>query len=155
MLNIFKKIIYPEQADSEEQKRKYHLAAAALYIDMAKADSDYTEDEKVQITSILKKCFNESDEYIENLMDDSEDELKKSISIYEFSTELNKYFTRNEKYEMLKNLWRIIFTDGAVDIYEEHLIKQIAGTLNLDRQDIISSKMEVKEELKIRNKPEE
>lgn len=154
MLNILKKIISPEKDPNKESKRKCEVAAAALYIDMAKADTNYSDDEREQITLILKNLFHEDDEYIEQLMEDSEAELRKSISTYEFASEINKYFTQAEKYELIKNLWRIIFTDDTVDIYEEHLLKQIAGTLNLDRQDIIASKIEVKEELNTRNKPE-
>lgn len=154
MINLLKKIINPEKASRDESKRKCEIAAAALYIDMAKADTDYSDDEREKIVLILKELFHEDDDYVRELMEDSEVELKKSISVYEFASEINKYFSQDEKYELIKNLWRIIFTDDTVDIYEEHLLKQIAGTLNLDRQNIIASKMEVKAELNIKNKPE-
>lgn len=151
MLNIIKKLFNPEKSSAEEEKRKIHISAAALYIDMAKADTDYSDDEKEKIRLILKEVFQEDDKYIDQLIIDSEGELKKSISIYEFASVLNKNFTQDEKYTLIKNLWKIIFSDDTVDIYEEHLVKQIAGTLNLDRQDIIAAKFEVKKELQERS----
>lgn len=152
MLSILKKILNPEKASEDEVKRKIHIAAAALYIDMAKADTDYSDDEKEKIFTILKDLFQEDEEYIRELMTETEQELKKSISVYEFGSVLNENFSAGQKYQLLKNLWKIIFTDDTVDIYEEHLIKQIAGTLNLDRQDVIAAKFEVKKEMDEENK---
>lgn len=154
MFNILKKLINHEEQTKQNSMRKCQVAAAALYIDMAKADTDYSDYEREKIAAILKDFFKEDDDYIAELMKDSENELRKSISTYEFGSEINKHFSQDEKYELLKNLWRIIFTDETIDIYEEHLLKQIAGILNLDRSEIIRSKLEVKEELNSMGNPE-
>ena len=51
---------------------------------MAKADSEFTDDERKKIIGVMKKTFNPEKEYIYELIELSEESVKKSISIYEF-----------------------------------------------------------------------
>ena len=50
---------------------------------------------------------------------------------------------------LIKNLWRLIYTDARLDKYEDHLIKLIGGMLNLEHKQIIDAKMLVRYELGI------
>jgi len=95
----------------------------------------------------MKKEFNLDDELVGELLELSEQKVSDSISVYEFSTIINETFNQEEKIELMKNLWRVIYEDGNLDSHEDRLIKIIGSTLNLEHKDIIGTKLFVKQEM--------
>jgi uncharacterized tellurite resistance protein B-like protein len=118
-----------------------------LFIEIAKADGDFSEAERKRIIELMRSDFNLDENCIDELMELSEKKVKESISIYEFSTVINEQFNKDDKLKLLKSLWKVIYEDGKLDKYEDHLIKIIGTTLNLDHRDIISSKLAAKEDI--------
>jgi uncharacterized tellurite resistance protein B-like protein len=96
----------------------------------------------------MQDIFNLEKEYVDELIQLSEEEIKESISLYEFTTTINQNFSSDEKFELVKNLWRLIYTDEILNMHEDHLIKKIGTMLNLEHRDIIAAKLMVKEEKK-------
>jgi uncharacterized tellurite resistance protein B-like protein len=132
-----------EQAD---KNRQLQVATCALLLEMANADSEFSDDERKKIITVMQKTFNLEREYVDELIELSEENVRKSISIYEFTTTINESFSKDEKFELLKNLWRLIYTDETLNMHEDHLIKRIGNTLNMDHRDVIAAKLMVKEE---------
>ncbi len=158
MFDYLKKILSGEsnEALKEEntEKSDYHekqlqIATAAIFIEMAKADGEFSEDEREHVVKSIKNRFGLEDEYVHDLIELSKAELTDSVSIYEFSGVINENFTFEDKYELLKNLWRLIYTDKTLDKYEDHLIKMIGGMLQMEHKKIINAKMLIRKELNI------
>ena len=154
MFEYLKKILLPENiqqtsnsATSSSSITKYQVATAALLIEIAKADGDFTDDERNRIIELMKSEFNLNDELVGELLELSEQKVSDSISVYEFSTIINETFNREEKIELMKNLWRVIYEDGKLDSHEDRLIKIIGSTLNLQHKDVIGTKLFVKQEM--------
>jgi len=127
--------------------KKYQVATAALLVEIAKADGDFSEDERKRIINLMKKDFDLDDECVDELMELSEQKVRDSISVYEFTSVINETFSQSEKLELLKNLWRIIYEDGKLDSHEDRLIKIIGSTMNIEHKDIIAAKLFVKQEM--------
>lgn len=127
--------------------KRYQVATAALLVEVAKADGDFSEDERKRIINLMKKDFDLDDECVSELLVLSEQKVKDSISVYEFTSVINETFSQGEKIELLKNLWRIIYEDGKLDSHEDRLIKIIGSTMNVEHKDIIAAKLFVKQEL--------
>lgn len=142
-----------QNLDSSRRETGYHkqiqIATAAIFIELAGADGEFTEDERQHIINSLKKRFTLEDEYIDELMDLSKRQLDESVSLYEFSGIINDNFSDDDKFELLKNLWRLIYTDKKLDRYEDHLIKIIGGMLLLEHKQVIDAKILVRCELNI------
>jgi uncharacterized tellurite resistance protein B-like protein len=157
MFEYLRKVLSPEQVESVPKNsatsstkaisKKYKVATAALLVEIAKADGDFSMDERKRIIDLMKKDYNLDDECVNELLALSEQKVKDSVSIYEFSSVINESFTQQEKLELLKNLWRIIYEDGKLDSHEDRLIKIIGSTLNLEHKDIIGAKLFVKQEM--------
>ena len=96
----------------------------------------------------MEDIFNVEEDYIKDLIELSEREIDENDSIYEYTALINENFSNDEKFELLKNLWRLIYIDNNLDKYEEHLVKKIGTLLNIEYTNIISAKLIVKEELK-------
>lgn len=158
MLNYLRKILSSTEQEktvnkkvdnNKPEKRKLEVATAALFVEMARADGEFSEDEKNKIITVMKETFNLEDECVNDLIELSKQKIKESISLYEFTTIINDKYSTEEKFELIKNLWRLIYTDNTLNMYENHLVKKIGVMLNLDHKKIIDAKLIVKEEMSI------
>ncbi|MFZ0456709.1 MAG: TerB family tellurite resistance protein, partial [Ignavibacteriaceae bacterium] len=128
-------------------EKKIQIAACALLVEIGKADRNFTDDERVKIISIMENTFNVGEDYVNELIELSEKNFDENESIYEYTTIINNSFTNDEKFELLKNIWRLIYTDDNLSRYEEHLVKMIGTLLNIEYTNIIGAKLLIKEEL--------
>jgi uncharacterized tellurite resistance protein B-like protein len=158
MFEYLKKILSNESSEalkeenidkSDHHEKQLQIATAAIFIEMAKADGEFSDDEREHIVASLKNRYGLEEEYVHDLIELSKAELKDSVSLYEFSGVINENFTFEDKYELLKNLWRLIYTDKTLDKYEDHLIKKIGGMLQIEHKQIINAKMLIRKELNI------
>jgi uncharacterized tellurite resistance protein B-like protein len=154
MLNSLKKLLFEnaEQRDYPANNNKSHrleVATCAVFIELAKADGEFSEEEREFIISKMKKCFELDDAEVNTILQLAEQKVDKSVSIYEFTSELNNYLSQEEKESLIKNLWRLIYTDKKLNTYEDNLIKKIGLTMSLEHKTIIDLKLSVKKELNI------
>jgi uncharacterized tellurite resistance protein B-like protein len=156
MLDYLRKIFSENQpvtvkstntSPAERKNRKVEVAACALFIEMAKADGEFTEEERKFIIDEMKSTFNLEDDYVNDLITLAEERIKESVSLYEFTGVINTTFTHEEKIELIESLWRLIYKDEKLNKYEDHLIKRIAATINIEHKQIINAKLWVKEQL--------
>jgi uncharacterized tellurite resistance protein B-like protein len=153
MFEYIRKVLSYESSSNELQttspktsSKKYQVATAALLIEIAKADGHFSDDESNRIIELMKNDYELDDECVNELLEFSKQKVKDSISVYEFSSVINESFTQQEKLELMKNLWRIIYEDGKLDSHEDRLIKIIGSTLNLEHKNVIDAKLFVKQE---------
>jgi uncharacterized tellurite resistance protein B-like protein len=132
---------------SNQRNKKVEIAACALFIEIAKADGEFTEDERMFIISEMKSTFDLDDDYVNDLMILAEEKVKESVSLYEFTGVINTTFTHNEKIELIESLWKLIYKDEKLNQYEDHLIKRIAATINIEHKQIIDAKLWVKQQM--------
>jgi uncharacterized tellurite resistance protein B-like protein len=134
-------------ADSASNNKKVEVAACALFIEMAKADGEYSDEERNFIVSEMKNTFSLDDEYVNELIQLAEQRIKESVSLYEFTGVINTTFSHDEKIQLIEILWKLIYKDEKLSEYEDHLMKRIAGTINVEHKDIINAKLWVKQQL--------
>jgi uncharacterized tellurite resistance protein B-like protein len=130
------------------EKKKLQIATCAIFIEMAKSDDNCTDEERNEIVSIMQRTFDLEKEYADELIELAKSRLVQSISTYEFTEVINENFSSEEKFELIKNLWRLIYTDEKLDKYEDHLVKRLGTMLHLEHKDVIAAKLMVKEEKK-------
>jgi uncharacterized tellurite resistance protein B-like protein len=129
------------------QLKKLQIASAALFVEIAEADGKFSDDERNRIIDLMKSEFDLDEKCVNELLSLSEQKVKDSVSVYEFTSVINESFDQKEKLELIKNLWRIIYQDGKLDSHEDRLIKIIGSTMNLEHRDVIGAKLLVKTEL--------
>lgn len=137
----------PVNSSSESKNQKIEIAACALFIEIAKADGEFTDEERKFIISEMKSTFNLDDDYVNDLILLAEQRVKESVSLYEFTGVINTTFTFEEKIELIESLWKLIYKDEKLNQYEDHLIKRISATINIEHKQIINAKLWVKEQM--------
>lgn len=151
MLDFLKDLFSKEGSLNEDSINRKHLlkiSSCALLLEVANSDDEFTANEKNRIIELMKIQFNISTHDVKNLIKQSEEQINESVSIYEFTEIVNAHLNNEQKFEIVKNLWRLAFVDGKLDKYEDYYIRKITNNLNLSNQDRISAKLEVKDELK-------
>lgn len=145
--NESSKIESARSSNSNLQNSKVEVAACALFIEMAKADGEYSDEERNYIISEMRTTFSLDDESVNDLMQLAEQRIKESVSLYEFTGVINNTFSQEEKIQLIESLWRLIYKDQKLSEYEDHLMKRIAGTINVEHKQIINAKLWVKQQM--------
>ena len=114
---------------------------ACLLIHAAKIDENYTSDEKEIIKKTVMKLYPDLDN-LNDVITQAESKENDSNHIQEFTKEVKSLNTEN-KIIIVETLWRIILSDGKSDIYENNLMRRLAGLLYLDDKVVGETKIKV------------
>ncbi len=150
MTNLVKKFFGKSTTDSsrDEEGEKPHnirVATCALLIEMSNIDGEFSESERESIISVLKKDYDLSDENAIALVEASNEELKGSIDLWQFTNLINQNYSMEEKLWIIETVWRIAYTDGKLDKHEDYLVHKLAKLLRLTHKQLIEAKLKVKE----------
>lgn len=122
-------------------------AATCLLLTIAKSDEKVETSEIEAIKNIISDFFNLEKENLEELILNCSNDLKKSTDFYKYSIELNKKFTYQDKIDFICCAFEVAYSDGDFHYLEEHFIKKISNTLNVEHSDLINAKQEMKKYL--------
>ena len=144
MLETIKRYFTDQMSHPETEThlspRKISIATCALFLEMAHADAEFSEQEKAHIIGILKEQFNLSEDDADIMISHAEEERKENLDLWQFTNLINQNYSRQDKIKVIETLWQIIYIDGKVDKHEEYLMRRLTNLLNLDHQDMISAK---------------
>ena len=124
-----------EKPDSNAES----INIACLLIHAAKIDENYTSEEKEIIKKTVKKLYPDLDD-LDEVITQAERKENDSNHIQEFTRDVKSLSTEN-KIIIVETLWRIILSDGKSDIYENNLMRRLAGLLYLDDKIIGETKV--------------
>jgi uncharacterized tellurite resistance protein B-like protein len=120
------------------------LATAALLIEISRADFEVADEEKLAIEQALRGSFGISDEETREIIALAEQEVRESISLYEFTRLVDEGFTPEQKRHIVGLLWQVAFSDDRLEEREEYLIRKIAKLLHVPHADFIDEKLKAK-----------
>ena len=142
MFNFFKK----DEAKKSETDSSFEieLTAAVLAYEIARIDGEVSYEEldvlKEEIKKISKKVYNDESEILKIIEIYSSD----SVSFYEFVEDINKNYTKDEKFALLSFMWRIAFADGVLAVDEERLIRRLADMIKIKDIEVLKLKDDAK-----------
>ena len=114
---------------------------ACLLIHAAKIDENYTSEEKEIVKKTVKKLYPDLDN-LDEVVSKAEQKENDSNHIQEFTKEVKSLSLEN-KIIIVETLWRIILSDGKSDIYENNLMRRLAGLLYLDDKIVGETKVKL------------
>ena len=126
-----------EKSDTNEES----INIACLLIHAAKIDENYTSEEKEMIKKTVKKLYPDL-ENLDAVISKAEQKESDSNHIQEFTKDV-KSLSMENKIIIIETLWRIILSDGKSDIYENNLMRRLAGLLYLDDKIVGETKVKV------------
>lgn len=132
------KISSDEQLISDQNQVR--TAAAALLVEIMVTDGLITEDEETTIKNLLENGFGLSQPEAEELFELAKQEVTEATSLYQFTGLVNEHFSASEKFDLLTQTWQVALADGALDKYEENLIRRLADLLHIRHSQFIKAK---------------
>jgi uncharacterized tellurite resistance protein B-like protein len=149
MLDIVKRFFSKTAADSSNTANQatghdLRVATCALFVEMARIDGTFTDEEMQTILSILKEKYGLSREHADALIEEADKELDESVDLWQFARLINENYSNDEKIEIVETLWRIVYVDGKMDQYEHYLMNKLKNLLRLSHNQLIDAKLKVK-----------
>ena len=138
MFNFFKK--NKDEPKIEQTSFEIELTASVLAYELARSDGEITEDELLvlmtEVEDIAEKVGKDKQEILKIIEVYSDD----SVSFYEFVEDINKYYSKEEKLNLLKFMWRMAYADNKLDVDEERLIRRMADLIKIKDMEVLKLK---------------
>jgi uncharacterized tellurite resistance protein B-like protein len=126
-------------ADRDPQQLA-RVAAAALWLEMVRADGRIDVAERDAVLRGARSRFRLSEEQAIALVESAEDAAARATDDFEFTSLINRYFEPREKELIVEELWRVAYADGHVSAYEEHFVRRIADLIYVSHGAYIAAK---------------
>jgi uncharacterized tellurite resistance protein B-like protein len=141
---FFGKSVVERSADKEEEAfHDIRIATCALLLEMANIDNKFSESERERIIHVLKKDFELSDGHATALIEAADEELNRSIDLWQFTNLINQNYSEGEKLQIIETIWKIVYADGRLDKHEDYLVHKLAKLLRLTHKQLIDAKLKV------------
>ena len=111
---------------------------------MARSDGDISDSELKVLMEEIEIIANKVGKKNSEIFDLIELYSKDSVSFYEFVYDINKNYSKDEKIELLKFVWRIAYADGNLDVNEEKFIRRLADLIKIKDLEVLKLKNLIK-----------
>jgi uncharacterized tellurite resistance protein B-like protein len=108
------------------------VAACALLLELAYADGEFTESERVHIQGAVARHFALDDATAQELLTLAAAEREHSIDHFQFTRLINDQYDLGQKMVLAEVMWGVILADGHIAEHEAYLVRKLANLLNLE-----------------------
>jgi uncharacterized tellurite resistance protein B-like protein len=147
MLDKIRSIFAAEAPTLDKDALDTRLAAAVLLIDAARADEDYTPEDKARVKEILHSRFHLTDEEVAPLFAMAEERAEKSVNLHRFTSTVKDNWSEADRIGLIELLWEVAYADGKIHAYEDHLIRSVAALIYVTDRDRGEARKRVAERL--------
>lgn len=119
----------PEAARSGKDIR---LAACALLLEIAHADSEFTDDERQHLESAVRRHFGVDSEEADRLLELAEAERVQAVDLWQFTKLISDSYSTGQKMVLAEIMWGLVYADGEFASKEDYLMRKIFSLLRLE-----------------------
>ena len=127
-------------SDLTAKEVAYITSLSALLGRIAHADDDFSHEEKVEITNLLKSSTKLSHEDIDVIMETIVDDTLRGLDLKGITRTFYNQSTVEQREQLLNCLFLVAGADGSIDPVEIDEIGRIAVGLNMKHRDILRAK---------------
>lgn len=131
--SFFERAMTPDEADpyAETARLDLELAACALLLELAHADDDFSNEERVHVESAVRRHFDLDPTEAERLLELAEAERAQAVDLWQFTSLINRHYSLAQKTVLAEIMWGLVYSDGEFAEREQLLIRKISNLLNL------------------------
>jgi uncharacterized tellurite resistance protein B-like protein len=108
------------------------LAACALLLELAHADNEFSESERIRIQNALTHHFGLDGASARDLIELARAERAQSIDHFQFTRLINEQYDLGQKMVLAEVMWGVILADGKLSDHETHLVRKLASLMQLE-----------------------
>ena len=134
----------PSEAQPQQQQHDpLRLATAAVLLDIAYADGSFSPVEDGNMVSFLSERFALSPDDTRELVEAADEIRKKTVDHFALTHYIRKNSPLAERIEIVKAMWRLVYSDGTLTGSETYLVRKLADLLGLEHHVMIDAKSAV------------
>lgn len=136
LLNSIKSVLKVSQEKTTlnaKEKKELNGAIVELMLEMVKADFVELHAEKQALSAYLSQSLNLSKEKVMQYIEDAEVRINFSISLESQTNVINNYLNKEQKVELMNQLWELAIADNQVHLLEENLFYKAGGLLGIKK----------------------
>jgi uncharacterized tellurite resistance protein B-like protein len=133
------------EAAPQAREHALRLAAAGLLMEVSRADSKITDQERTVMHAALQSTFALSSAEADELLAVAERQSREAASLYEMTHLVDEALDPEQKKRIVELLWLVSFADSQKHELEEHMIRRIAGLLHVPHPDFIDAKIRARD----------
>lgn len=122
----------PQPGDVPIGPDPLHLAACALLLEVAHADGEFSDEERVHLERVLERHFSLPPEAGRQLIELADAERGRSIDHFRFTSVLRDRYDVGQKMVLAEVMWGLVLADGKIADHEHYLARKIANLLDLE-----------------------
>lgn len=131
----------------ELQRDPLRLATAAILLETANADGEFSPAEDGDVIGYLKRAFQLDDDTAQELVAEAAEVRGQTIDHFALTHFVRKNAKLSERIEIVKTMWRIVYSDRKLTDYENYLVRKLADLLGLEHHVMIDAKVAVLREM--------
>ena len=139
MFNFFKKNKKSENIN-DNPSFEMELTAAVLAYEIARSDGEISDDELTVLMQEVEKVSSKVGKDKYEVFKIIEIYSKDSVSFYEFIEDINNNYSKQEKIQLLKFMWKTAYADGKLDVDEERLVRRVADLIKIKDIEVLKLK---------------
>jgi uncharacterized tellurite resistance protein B-like protein len=106
-------------------------SVAALLIEVARMDEHFDAAERATIERLLAQRFDLDPQAVKALIEAAEQTVQHSTQYFPFTHRINDRLSEAERVYIIEMLWKVAYSDGILDDYEDMLLRRIAGLIHV------------------------
>ena len=134
------------EGDHDEAIR---VATAVVLLDVAYADEAMGRDEEARVVDHLRSAFDLDDDDARELMTLADQIRRETIDHWQMTSQIRNATTFDDRMEIVRAMWRIVYADGHFHQYEAYLVRKLSDLLGIEHRRMIEAKMAVRSQLGI------
>ena len=108
-----------DQTSDETPNNSPNRAAAALLIEVAFSDNEFSDTERKALPDLLRQHTKLTRSECLELIQLAEQDVDHALSLHQFTHYLNEEFNLEQKLDLCITLWKVALSDEHIDKYED------------------------------------
>lgn len=137
----------PEVVTAANRQEALRTATAAVLLEISYADNAMSLPEERELLHFLEQRFDLPEDRARELLETAEGLRRGTIDHWALTNMIRHSTSVDERIELVKTMWRIIYSDGQLHQYEDYLVRKLSDLLGLEHHVMIDAKVSVRKEI--------
>lgn len=137
----------PVKNGEDRRTEAVRIAACALLLELAYADDEFSDTERAHIEVVMRRHFALSEDTARTIISLADAARQRERGVHRFAALIRDNYDLGQKTLLAEIMWGLVMADGAIAQHEAHLLRRIAGLLDLEAGYLATARQNARETL--------
>jgi uncharacterized tellurite resistance protein B-like protein len=144
---FFSSRMRPVKNGEDRRIEAIRVAACALLLELAHADDEFNEAERMHIEVVMRRHFALDEETAQSIIALAESARERERGVHRFAALIRDNYDVGQKMLLAEIMWGVVMADGTIAHHEAFLLRRIASLLDLETGYLAHAKSNARETL--------